>query len=98
MVKAPQAFLNFCYIVQHDIHDTQSLSVLQDALDCFHKHCKILQMSGIFSNEFNLPQSHVAVHYLQLIWEFSAPNGLCSSITELKHIKVVKEPWQQFSC
>lgn len=26
---------------------------------------------------------------------FGAPNGLCSSITEAKHIKAVKEPWRQ---
>lgn len=26
---------------------------------------------------------------------FGAPNGLCSSITEAKHIKVVKEPWRR---
>ncbi|KAG1817222.1 uncharacterized protein BJ212DRAFT_1480446 [Suillus subaureus] len=28
---------------------------------------------------------------------FGAPNGLCSSITEGKHIKAVKEPWRQSS-
>jgi hypothetical protein len=28
---------------------------------------------------------------------FGAPNGLCSSMTEAKHIKTVKEPWQQSS-
>lgn len=27
-----------------------------------------------------------------MIQAFGAPNGLCSSITELKHIKVVKKP------
>ena len=26
---------------------------------------------------------------------FGVPNEICSSITESKHIKVVKEPWQQ---
>jgi len=26
---------------------------------------------------------------------FGAPNGLCSSITEAKHIKAVKEPWRR---
>ena len=36
----------------------------------------------------------MAVHYLHLIQKFSAPNGLCSSITESKHIKVVKELWR----
>jgi hypothetical protein len=30
-----------------------------------------------------------------LIHLFGAPNGLCSSITESKHIKAVKQPWQQ---
>ena len=28
---------------------------------------------------------------------FGSPNGLCSSITESKHIKAVKEPWRQSS-
>jgi len=32
-----------------------------------------------------------------LIREFGAPNGLCSSITESKHIKAVKEPWRRSS-
>ncbi|KAG1721168.1 uncharacterized protein EDB91DRAFT_1240337 [Suillus paluster] len=32
-----------------------------------------------------------------LIRLFGAPNGLCSSITESKHIKAVKEPWRRSS-
>ena len=32
-----------------------------------------------------------------LIQAFGAPNGLCSSITESKHIVMVKEPWQRSS-
>ena len=34
-------------------------------------------------------------HYLAMIHLFGALNGLCSSITEVKHIKAVKEPWHQ---
>ncbi|KAG0701712.1 hypothetical protein DFH29DRAFT_1000021 [Suillus ampliporus] len=37
------------------------------------------------------------MHYIQLIQLFGAPNGLCSSITESKHIKAVKEPWRHSS-
>jgi hypothetical protein len=37
------------------------------------------------------------VHYQELIEMFGAPNGLCSSITESKHIKAVKEPWRRSS-
>ena len=97
MVKALQAFLNFCYIVWCDVHDTESLKALQDALDQFHKYHKIFQTSGVHPNSFDLPQSHAAVHYMHLIQAFGASNGLCSSIMESKHIVVVKEPWQQSS-
>jgi len=30
-----------------------------------------------------------------MIQLFGAPNGLCSSITESKHIKAIKEPWRR---
>ena len=33
------------------------------------------------------------VHYHNNIKNFGAPNGLCSSITESKHITAVKHPW-----
>ena len=94
MVKALQAFLNFCYIVQCDVHDTESLEALQDVLDWFHKHCKIFQTSSVHPNSFDLLQSHAAVHYMCLIQAFGAPYGLCSSIMESKHIVTVNEPWQ----
>ena len=35
------------------------------------------------------------VHYADLIKMFGAPNGLCSSITESKHIVAVKKPWRR---
>jgi hypothetical protein len=41
------------------------------------------------------PRQHSLSHYCLLITEFGAPNGLCSSITESKHIKAVKEPWRR---
>ena len=97
MVKTLQAFLDFCYIVQRNVHDMESLSALEDALDRFHLHCEIFRTSGIRLDGFNLPRSHAVVHYLRLIRAFGAPNGLCSSITESKHIKAVKEPWRRSS-
>jgi hypothetical protein len=33
------------------------------------------------------------VHHFQLIQAFGAPNSLCSSIIESKHIKAIKKPW-----
>ena len=71
--------------------------MLQDALNCFHKHHEIFGMTGVHPNGFNLPQSHSTAHYMCLIQAFGAPNGLCSSIMELKHIVAVKEPWHHSS-
>ena len=64
MVKALQAFLDFCYIVQHDIHDTQSLWKLEDTLDYFHKYHEIVRTTTVHPKGFNLPCSHVAVYYI----------------------------------
>jgi hypothetical protein len=93
MVQAIRAFLEFCYIARRDILDTRSLEELKDALERYHTHCKIFQECGVRANGFNLPRQHSLVHYYELIRAFGAPNGLCSSITESKHIKAVKEPW-----
>ena len=95
MVAALRAFLEFCYIARCDIHDTASICDLGDALNRYHTHRKIFQECGIRTNGFNLPRQHSLVHYIQLIRAFGAPNGICSSITESKHIKAVKEPWRR---
>ena len=34
-------------------------------------------------------------HYYDHIKNFGAPNGVCSSITESKHISAVKRPWRR---
>ncbi|KAJ7106759.1 hypothetical protein C8R44DRAFT_541879, partial [Mycena epipterygia] len=43
----------------------------------------------------SLPRQHSLVHYPRSICLFGSPNGLCSSITESKHIKALKEPWRR---
>ena len=60
----------------------------------FHDHHEIFWTCGVRSNGFNLPRQHSLPHYTKLISAFGAPNGLCSSITESKHIKAMKEPWR----
>jgi hypothetical protein len=89
------AFIEFCYIARRDIHDTHSLATLDDALQRFHRHREIFRTSGVRSQGFNLPRQHSLIHYVKLIHAYGAPNGLCSSITESKHIKAIKEPWRR---
>ena len=96
MVHCVHAFLDFCYLVCHDFHDTKSLEATQESLNCFHKHCNVFIEVGLCNN-FNLPQQCSLWHYVHLIHEYGSPNGICSLITKNKHIKAVKEPWRQSS-
>jgi hypothetical protein len=94
MVRAIRAFIEFCYIVRREVHDTKSLEELQDALERYHHYRTIFETTDVRSN-FNLPRQHSLIHYFKLIRAYGAPNGLCSSITESKHIKAIKEPWRR---
>ena len=96
-MQTMRAFLEFCYIARHDVHDTNSLHALDDALLRFHRHREIFHTTGVRPDGFDLPRQHSLIHYAKLIRAFGAPNGLCSSITESKHIKAVKEPWRRSS-
>ncbi|KAG1874100.1 hypothetical protein C8R48DRAFT_745984 [Suillus tomentosus] len=53
--------------------------------------------TGVRPNGISLPRQYSLCHYCHLIQQFGAPNGLCSSLTESKHRKAVKEPWRRSS-
>ncbi|KAG1731306.1 hypothetical protein EDD22DRAFT_982578 [Suillus occidentalis] len=93
MVCAFRALLEFCYIARRDVITEASLVQLNDALTRFHHYRKIFETTGTVPH-FSLPRQHSMTHYADMIRLFGAPNGLCSSITESKHIKAVKEPWR----
>ncbi|KAI0004449.1 hypothetical protein BJV74DRAFT_875685 [Russula compacta] len=98
MVQCLAAFLDFCYIVWHNAITAEDLVELQSILDHFHTHCEVfIGTAGITGERISLPCQHSLMHYICCIILFSSPNGLCSSITESKHIKAVKEPWQRSS-
>ncbi|KAG1867408.1 hypothetical protein F4604DRAFT_2022004 [Suillus subluteus] len=97
VVHAFHAFLEFCYLVWHNIITESTLVQIQEALDQFHQYREIFKTTGVIPT-FSLPRQHSCSHYILLIRLFGAPNGLCSSITETKHIKAVKEPWRHSSC
>ncbi|KAG2037356.1 hypothetical protein BDR03DRAFT_864200, partial [Suillus americanus] len=96
VVRAFSAFLDFCYIVRRDTLMEDDLTQLQDALSRFHQYREIFKTMGVVLN-FSYPRQHSLSHYSLMIQLFGAPNGLCSSITESKHIKAVKEPWRRSS-
>jgi hypothetical protein len=94
MIRCLRAFLEFCYIARQDVITEQLVAQLKDALRRFHFYRQIFVEIGVDPGS-SLPRQHSLVHYVESIRLFGAPNGLCSSITEAKHIKAVKEPWRR---
>ncbi|KAI0309305.1 hypothetical protein OF83DRAFT_1185856 [Amylostereum chailletii] len=95
MVRALSAFLEFCYLVRQSTIDEDTLVAIDTALTCFHVEHEIFRDVGVRPDGFSLPRQHSMVHYVSHIKLFGAPNGLCSSITESKHIKAVKDPYRR---
>jgi hypothetical protein len=97
MVQAISAFLEFCYLVRRSIITAATIRQIEDALSKFHEHQEIFVTSGVRPAGFCLPRQHSLKHYVHSIHLYGPPNGLCSSITESKHIKAIKEPWRRSS-
>ncbi|KAG1886992.1 hypothetical protein F4604DRAFT_1889809 [Suillus subluteus] len=96
VVRAFRALLEFCYLIRRNVITEKSLLEIQDALTRFHTYREVFRTTGVVPT-FSLPRQHSMTHYVYLIRLFGAPNGLCSSIMESKHIKAVKEPWRRSS-
>jgi hypothetical protein len=98
MIQTFNAFLDFCYLVRRNIITEDTLNEIDDTVERFHKHRVIFQETGVrpmTTEGFSLPRQHSILHYNIHIRNFGAPNGLCSSITESKHIEAVKKPWRR---
>ncbi|KAJ6517770.1 hypothetical protein DFH09DRAFT_1251301 [Mycena vulgaris] len=96
MVKCLAALMELCYMVRRNAITADDLPKIQGALDRFHQYREIFIQCGV-RGDISLPRQHSLVHYIPGIRLFGSPNGLCSSITESKHIKAVKEPWRRSS-
>ena len=96
MVKCFSAFLDFCFIAHHNAISAKDLNTLQDSLHQFHHSHNVFIETGVHT-DISLPHQHSLIHYFCSIHLFGSLNGLCSSITESKHIKAVKKPWQRLN-
>ncbi|KAE9387156.1 hypothetical protein BT96DRAFT_960446 [Gymnopus androsaceus JB14] len=94
MMKCLSSFLDFCYLVRRSDIDENSLQAIKNSIEAFHHYREIFRTSGV-REHFSLPRMHSIIHYPFLIIDFGAPNGLCSSITESRHISAVKKPWRR---
>ena len=88
--------MDFCYLVRRNAVTSDMLHAIEETLAQFHHHRDIFIQSGV-RIDISLPRQHALKHYPRSIRLFGSPNGLCSSMTESKHIKAVKEPWRRSS-
>ncbi|KAF8335188.1 hypothetical protein F5887DRAFT_1079269 [Amanita rubescens] len=96
MVQAIRYFTEFCYYVRRSVLDDDDLDRLNELLAKYHEAREVFIEEGVREN-FNLPRQHSLTHYRELVMEFGAPNGLCSSITESRHIDAIKGPYKRSS-
>jgi hypothetical protein len=95
MVRAVRALLEFIYLSRRNIHDTESMEQMKDALERFHENVEAFVETGVRSENSTPPRQHSMMHYIKAIRLFGAPNGLCTSITESKHKYAIKGPYQR---
>ncbi|KAH9916450.1 uncharacterized protein B0H18DRAFT_939252 [Fomitopsis serialis] len=93
VVQCVRTFLDFCYIARRSSHDSRSLQEMEDTLRRFHELRSVFRDEDV-RNSFALPRQHALAHFVRGIRLFGSPNGLCTSITESKHIRAVKRPWR----
>lgn len=98
MVKSLAAFLDFAYLARRPEHDTITLTAMDEVLELFRDLRKVFVETGVRPAGAGVPpRQHALDHYTLAIRNFGSPNGLCSSITESKHIDAVKRTWRRSS-
>ncbi|KAJ6572713.1 hypothetical protein DFH09DRAFT_1362296 [Mycena vulgaris] len=94
VVQTVADIIEFCHLVRRSVVDEDTLVAINASVSRFHLHREIFRAT-VRPEGFTLPRQHSIVHYRPLIQMFWAPNGLCSSITESKHIKAVKKSYKR---
>ncbi|KAI0643083.1 hypothetical protein C8Q79DRAFT_1002821 [Trametes meyenii] len=95
MIKCLAAFLDFAFLARRSSHTLQTLREMDAALARFRRLREVFVETGVRPDGFgNLPRQHALFHYTWLIKLYGSPNGVCTSLTESKHIVAVKRPWR----
>jgi hypothetical protein len=85
--------MELCFLFRRNAITTTDIKQIQYELDRLHQLREVFIEAGVRA-DISLPHQHALLHYVIGITNFGSPNGLCSSITESKHIVAVKNPWR----
>ncbi|KAI9060958.1 hypothetical protein FKP32DRAFT_1613349 [Trametes sanguinea] len=94
MIQCLAAFFDFAYLARRSAHTTQTLDTMDVLLGRFCDLRQVFIDTGVRPDGFSLPRQHALLHYTWMIKQFGSPNGVCTSISESKHIAAVKRPWR----
>jgi hypothetical protein len=96
MVQCLASFMDLCFLFRRNAITTTDIKRIQYELDHLYQLREVFIEVGVRA-DISLPRQHALLHYTSGIMNFGSPNGLCSSITESKHIVAVKNPWRRSS-
>ncbi|KAG1729302.1 hypothetical protein EDD22DRAFT_982670 [Suillus occidentalis] len=98
LLCAVRGLLDFLYFAQYPSHTSETLVLLNEALDVFHNNKDIFIDLGI-RNSFNLPKLHFTAHYAHMIRMFGTTDNYNTEYTERLHIDLAKDAYQMtFRC
>ncbi|KAG1731114.1 uncharacterized protein EDB91DRAFT_1238998 [Suillus paluster] len=85
--------LHFLYLAQYPCHSSETLTLLDEALDLFHDNKEIFVDLSI-RNSFNLPKLHFALHYAHKIRMYGTTDNYNTEYTEHLHIDLAKDAYR----
>ncbi|OCH83751.1 hypothetical protein OBBRIDRAFT_808769 [Obba rivulosa] len=95
VVQAVRAVLDFIYLASLQSHTTQTLELLQDALQRFHNFKDVFVELGARSkSHFNIPKIHAMQHYVDMIMLFGSADGFNTESPERLHIDYAKDAYR----
>ncbi|KAJ3998021.1 hypothetical protein F5050DRAFT_1798690 [Lentinula boryana] len=93
LLAATRALLDFLYLASYPIHSSESLALLEKALDSFHENRDIFVDLGVREN-FNLPKLHFLCHYSRAIKYYGTTDNYNTETTERLHIDLTKDAYR----
>jgi hypothetical protein len=93
ILRATRALLDFLYLSQYPVHTSQTLDMLDNALDRFHESKSVFMDLGIRTN-FNIPKLHSLLHYANSIQLFGTTDNYNTEFTERLHIDFTKDAYR----
>ncbi|KAG2124273.1 hypothetical protein BD769DRAFT_1628794 [Suillus cothurnatus] len=96
LLRAVRGLLDFLYFTQYPSHTSETLVLLNEALDVFHDNKDIFIDLSI-RNSFNLPKLHFTAHYAHMIRMFSTMDNYNTEYTEHLHIDLAKDAYHSMN-